>query len=200
MNRMSLLPLLVCVFVSTSAFAQSPPVIYSPWTKLCLKDASGMTCFIGREARTVCGVPIAGVVLVEREGDGSATLRMILPPAANQDRGARITIDQDEPISRPFKGCDARSCTAEQQAAARDLVARLKFGRTISVHGVDANNQALIGTFPLAGFAEAYDGPSTKPQIFETRDKDLLAELERRRKAAKAGEVRKEEVRKPEGC
>ena len=38
MSRKLLLPLLVCAFVSTSAFAQSPPVIYSPWMKFCLKD------------------------------------------------------------------------------------------------------------------------------------------------------------------
>jgi invasion protein IalB len=195
MSRKSLLPLLVCAIVNTSAFAQSSSVIYSPWTKFCLKDAGGTTCFVGRDARTVCDVPIAGVVLVEREGNASATLRMTLPPPVNRDHAGRIIVDQDEPISRPFKECDARSCAVEQQEPALNLVARLKSGRTIAVHGVGANNQALIGTFPLAGFAEAYDGPSSKPQIFEMSQKDLQAELERRRKAAGAGEPRK-----PEGC
>ena len=37
MRRKLLLPLLVCAFVSTSAFAQSPPLVYSPWMKLCLE-------------------------------------------------------------------------------------------------------------------------------------------------------------------
>jgi len=163
--------------------------------KLCLKDSSGTTCRIGRNARTACdvGVTIASVVLVEREGDASAILWMTLPSSVNRDQSARIAIDQDEPISRPFKGCDARSCTVEQQAPARDLVARLKSGRTLTVQGVDSSNQPLTGTFPLAGFAEAYDGPSSKPQIFEMQQKDLQVELERRRKAAG-------EVRKPEGC
>ena len=69
----------------------------------------------------------------------------------------------------------------------------METGRTLTVQGVDSSNQPLTGTFPLAGFAEAYDGPSSKPQIFEMQQKDLQVELERRRKAAG-------EVRKPEGC
>lgn len=195
MNRISLLPLLIYAFVGTSAIAQSPPVIYSPWTKFCLKDGGGTTCFVARDARTACdvGVTIASVVLVKRDGEASATLRMTLPPAANRDQEARITIDQDESISRPFKECDAHSCTVEYQAPAPDLAARLKSGRTLAVRGVDAGNRPLTSAFPLAGFTEAYDGPASVSKVFEARESELQAELERRQKAAG-------EVRKPEGC
>ena len=196
MGRILLLPLLVCAIVNTHAIAEttsSPAVIYSPWMKFCLKEGRGTTCFVGRDARTVCGVTVASVVFIERENEATATLRMTLPTAVNRDQEARIVVDQDQPISRPFNECHSKGCTAEYRTLSSDLVARLKSGRVLAVHGVDASGQLLNGRFPLAGFAEAYDGPGTEPRVFEAPQNKLREELEARRKAAG-------ETRKPEGC
>src|SRR5262249_14715128 len=65
--------------------ANSPPLTYTPWTKLCLSN----TCFIGRDGRLNvigrdgrsnfdCG-PVVAAVLIERYGDGKKTLRVTLP-------------------------------------------------------------------------------------------------------------------------
>jgi invasion protein IalB len=159
MRRMSLL-LLVCAVVSTSAFAQSPSVVYSPWIKFCLsgQDEGRRVCFTGRDARIGCLV-VASVAVIEQEGDPAATLRMTLPSAADQNRGATLLIDKDQPIARPFTQCNARGCAIEHRTHGQDLVARLRAGRVVAVEGIDTNSQPLHGRFSLQGFAEAYDDP-----------------------------------------
>jgi invasion protein IalB len=177
-RKLLLLPLFVCAFVSTSAFAQSPPVIFSPWMKICLKHGDGATCVTEKVSRSAqpCGDTVASVALIEQSGDPIATLRMSLPRAVDQHHGAEILIDQDQPIARPFKQClSAGLCMVEHQARASDLVSRLKSGRVIAVQGVDANSQPLTGRFSLEGFAEAYDGTGTAlgpPSIERRRECD----------------------------
>ena len=167
MGRTLLLALLICAVVNTDSLAES--VTYSPWTKLCWKDEKGTACSVSRQARAGCLGTVASVAFIEREGDPTATLRVMLRPV-DQKHGAQILIDQDQPIVRPFTQCFAQAgCIADHQARAPDLATRLKAGRVVVAQGVDTSNQPLIGRFPLAGFADAYDGPGGSIALFEDR-------------------------------
>ena len=50
-------------------------LIYSPWTKFCLKGSQGsagsnakQVCFTGKDARIESGMPVVAAVLIEPEG------------------------------------------------------------------------------------------------------------------------------------
>ena len=63
-------------------------------------------------------------------------------------------------------------CTVEQPSARTGPRCEAEVGtHARRSRACDSSNQPLTGTFPLAGFAEAYDGPSSKPQIFEMHKK-----------------------------
>ena len=103
---------------------------------------------------------------MERDGDTTRTLRVTLPAGVAQQPGVRITIDQGQPVARPYERCYANGCMADYESGA-ELVAQLKQGRTLLIEGVDAVGRPVTVTLPLTGFAEAYDGPSIEPQMFE---------------------------------
>src|SRR6202035_939733 len=62
-------------------------LIYSPWTKFCLKGQPGQApdpnakevCFTGKDARVESGQPVAAAVLIEPEGQDKKLLRITLP-------------------------------------------------------------------------------------------------------------------------
>jgi invasion protein IalB len=156
--------LLAARFVTPAASeeAKPPALIYHPWTKFC----SSGTCIVGMDVQSECG-PVAAAMLIEKNGETKRTLRVVLPTGASMERGARISIDRSEPISRPIVRCDAHSCMAEHEAGA-ELVDQLKQGRTLVVEGVDTANSPIHLTIPLIDFASAYSGPHTEPKIVES--------------------------------
>jgi invasion protein IalB len=138
------MPLAILATPSLSEDAMPSTPAYSPWTKLCTKGHDGVqTCLVGRDATrtgrdgvTPCW-PIGGAVLIERDGDATKTLRVILPASVAQQPGVRITIDQAQPIARPYGHCHANGCTADYESGG-ELVAQLKQGRTLLIEGADA--------------------------------------------------------------
>jgi len=154
--------------------AKAPAPTISPWMKFCLNE----TCFIGSDIRTECGV-IASAVLIEQSGEAKKTLRIMLPTHVKRERGLNFAIDQAQPISRPFDPCYPYGCSAAYEAGL-ELVDQLKHGQALAVTGVGSNNSAIHRMFPLAGFAEAYDGPPTEPKLFEEQEGKLQEEMERR--------------------
>jgi invasion protein IalB len=168
---------------------------FSPWTKLCIKGRDGMQiCLIGRDVTrigrdgvTACG-PVGAAVLIERNSDATKTLRVTLPANLAQQPGVRITIDRNQSVSRPYVRCYANGCVADYEAGA-ELVAQLRQGETLLTEGTDAAGRPVAVALPLTGFAEAYDGPSAEPQVFEAQSRRLsLQTLEQQ-----AEEVRKQE-------
>jgi invasion protein IalB len=143
--------------------ADLPAINYSPWIKFCLND----TCFVGRDGRSNpdCG-PLVAAVLIERTGDTKKTLRVTLPTRVNRERGVRITIDQAQAIERPYVSCFANGCSADYDAGS-ELLDQLRQGRTLALAAVDKANSPISVTVPLAGFADAYDGPPQEPKEFE---------------------------------
>jgi invasion protein IalB len=143
--------------------ANLPALTYSPWTKFCLAD----TCFVGADGRSNvdCG-PVVAAVLIERNGDTKKTLRVTLRTRVSLERGVRIIIDQSRAIERPYVNCFANGCMADYDAGA-ELVDQLKQGRMLVLKAIDKANSPISLTVPLVDFANAYDGPSQEPKVFE---------------------------------
>jgi invasion protein IalB len=169
---------------AASEEAKPPAPTISPWTKFCFNEMR----FIGADIRTECEV-IAGAVLIEQGGEAKRTLKITLPTHVKRERGASFAIDQAEPTSRPFDPCFPNGCSAPYEAGP-ELVDRLKHGQTLAITAVDADNSAIHRILPLAGFAEAYDGPPTPPKVFEVQTGELQRELE----ARAAGDAHDEEA------
>ena len=86
------------------------PLIYSPWIKFCNKAPdpnARQVCFTGRHARTETGMPAVAVALIEPEGVPSKILRVTLPSKLQLQYGARIILDQEQPLASPFFTCFA---------------------------------------------------------------------------------------------
>ncbi|MGH6642057.1 MAG: invasion associated locus B family protein [Bradyrhizobium sp.] len=172
--------------LATPAVAEdAPALVYAPWIKFCLND----TCFIGTDGRSNADCPVGvAVVFMERDGDTKKTLRVTLPNRVNLSRGVRIIIDQGGAVERPFGRCFPSGCMADYEAGA-ELVDQLKQGQTVVLEAFDKANAPIRLTVPLAGFADAYDGPATEPKMRELiLTPELQAKLER--------EKREEEERK----
>ncbi|MCK1394634.1 invasion associated locus B family protein [Bradyrhizobium sp. 1] len=165
---------LACL-VATPVIAEeagTPALTFSPWTKHCLGD----TCFIGKDGRRNvigpdnlsninCG-SVVSALLVERSVDDKKALRVMLPPSVSRGSGVRIIIDQGQPIERPYMHCLASGCTAEYLAGP-ELVDQLKRGQSLFVGAIDKTDSPVALTIPLADFANAYDGPSHEPKVYE---------------------------------
>jgi invasion protein IalB len=167
------IPLAILATPSLPEDATPSQLAFSTWTRLCMKGQDGtQTCFIGRDVNrigndgvTTCG-PVGAAALIERDRDASKTLRVVLPTSVAQQPGVRITIDQSQPIARPYVSCDANGCMANYESGT-ELVAQLKQGKTLLIEGTDAAGRRVAVALPLAGFAAAYDGPSVEPRMFE---------------------------------
>ena len=62
--------------------ASSRQLIFSPWTKFCLKGQEAnakQVCFTGKDGRIESGMPVVAAVLIEPEGEPKKVLRVTLP-------------------------------------------------------------------------------------------------------------------------
>ncbi|NEV00655.1 invasion associated locus B family protein [Bradyrhizobium uaiense] len=175
--------------VAGPAAGEQAKLTYSPWTKLCMAD----TCFIGREGRskiddTDCG-PVVAAALIARSGDPRKTLRVTLPAGVKVERGVRIIIDQEQAIERPYTSCFAKGCIADYDAGP-ELVDQLKQGHILALEAIDKANSPISLIVPLAGFADAYDGPKQETKVIE----EVLSAEEKQARSERA--QRAEEERK----
>jgi hypothetical protein len=167
------------------------PLVFSPRMKSCLGD----TCFIGRDGRLKaigadgrlsvdCG-PAVAVAFIERDGADRKALHVILPSRASRERGVRIVIGQGQLVERPYMNCFASGCTAEYEAGP-ELIDLLKRSSGMSVEAIDNANSPINLTIPLAGFADAYEGPSQETKVYEKvypSKEEMQAEMEREKRA-----------------
>ncbi len=164
---------------------QQQPVqlIYSPWTKFCLKNqndpSSKQVCFTGKDARIESGMPVVAAVLIEPEGEPKKILRVTLPLGMQLIHGTRVIIDQNQPMTAPYVICFTIGCMADYEATA-DMIAKMKKGQGLVVQAINSTGQPISLVLPLADFAKAYDGPPTDPKVFEEQQKKLQDELQRR--------------------
>ena len=161
---------------------QQVQLIYSPWTKFCLKgkDANAkQVCFTGKDARIESGMPVVAAVLIEPENEPKKILRVTLPLGMQLVHGTRVIIDQNQPMTAPYVICFTNGCMADYDAST-DLIGKMKKGQGLVIQAINSTGQPISLVLPLADFAKAYDGPPTDPKVFEEQQKKLQEELQRR--------------------
>ena len=165
-----------------AASAEQPKLIFSPWTKFCLKgkqaDAKEV-CFTGKDGRIESGMPVVAAVIIEPEGQPKKVLRVTLPLGMSLQPGTRVIIDQGQPMTGAYVICFQNGCMADYEATS-DLVGKLKKGSDLVVQGINGSGQPISLVVPLNDFSKAYDGPPTDPKVFEAQQKKLQDELQRR--------------------
>jgi invasion protein IalB len=161
---------------------QQVQLIYSPWTKFCLKGQEAnpkQVCFTGKDARIESGMPVIAAVLIEPEGQERKVLRVTLPLGMQLVHGTRVIIDQNQPMTAPYVICFTNGCMADYEANA-DMITKMKKGQGLIVQAINSTGQPISLALPLADFAKAYDGPPTDPKVFEEQQRKLQEELQRR--------------------
>ena len=168
---------------------QEVQLIYSPWTKFCLKGkdpnvSPKEVCFTGKDARIESGMPVVAAVLIEPEGDPKKMLRVTLPLGVQLIHGTRVIVDQNQPMTAPYIICFTNGCMADYEINA-DLIAKMKKGQGLVVQAINSNGQPISLVLPLTDFAKAYDGPPTDPAVFEKQQQALQQELQKRAEDAR---------------
>ncbi len=167
---------------------QQVTLVYSPWTKLCGRDqnqpAAKEACLTVREARLETGPFLAGASLLEQEGEQRKLLRVTLPLGMQLPQGARILLDQDQPLTGRYVICVPTGCVADFDVDA-ELVGKLKKGQTMVLQGINMTSQVASYPIPLEGFAKANEGPPTDRKKFEDDQKKMMEDLQRRQQAPK---------------
>jgi invasion protein IalB len=163
---------------------QQVQLIYSPWTKFCLKGQNNdpnakQVCFTGKDARIESGMPVVAAVLIEPEGEPKKLLRVTLPLGMQLVHGTRVIVDQNQPMTAPYVICFTNGCMADYEATA-DLITKMKKGQGLVIQAINSTGQPISLVLPLADFGKAYDGPPTDPKVFEEQQKKLQEELQRR--------------------
>jgi invasion protein IalB len=167
--------------------AQQPQLIYSPWTKFCLKGQEAnaqQVCFTGKDGRIESGMPVIAAVLIEPEGDSKKVLRVTLPLGMQLPQGTRVIVDQGQPMNAPYIICFTNGCMADYEASA-ELIGKLKKGQGLVVQGINSQGQPISLVLPLTDFGKAYDGPPTDPKVFEEQQKKLQDDLQKRAEEAR---------------
>jgi invasion protein IalB len=161
---------------------QQVQLIYSPWTKFCLKGQEAnakQVCFTGKDARIESGMPVVAAVLIEPEGEPRKILRVTLPLGMQLVHGTRVIIDQNQPLTAPYVICFTNGCMADYEAN-DDMIGKLKKGQGLVVQAINSTGQPISLVLPLGDFAKAYDGPPTDPKVFEAQQQKLQEELQKR--------------------
>jgi invasion protein IalB len=169
------------------AAPEAPQLIYSPWTKFCLKGQEAnakQVCFTGKDGRVESGQPVVAAVLIEPDGEPRKILRVTLPLGMSLQPGTRVIVDQGQPMQGPYVICFNNGCMADYEASA-ELIANMKKGQGLVVQGINGAGQAISLVLPLNDFAKAYDGAPTDPKVFEEQQKKLQEELQRRAEEAR---------------
>jgi len=162
---------------------QQVQLIYSPWTKFCLKgqepNNQKQVCFTGKDARIESGMPVVAAVLIEPEGEPKKILRVTLPLGMQLIHGTRVIVDQNTPLTAPYVICFTNGCMADYEAT-EDMIGKMKKGQGLIVQAINSTGQPISLVLPLADFAKAYDGPPTDPKVFEAQQQKLQEELQKR--------------------
>src|SRR5215831_11281387 len=169
------------------AQAEQPQLIFSPWTKFCLKGQEAnakQVCFTGKDGRVESGMPVVAAVLIEPENDPKKVLRVTLPLGMSIQPGTRVIVDNGQPMTGPYVICFNNGCMADYEASG-ELIGKLKKGQGLVIQGINGAGQAISLVVPLTDFAKAYDGPPTDPKKFEEQQKQLQEELQKRAEEAR---------------
>ena len=165
--------------------AETPPLIYSPWTKVCGKEGQPgqptqkEVCFTIKEARLDTGQFVASAGLIELDGEQKKILRVTLPLGLQLRNGTRMVVDTQPPMTGVFSFCLPNGCWADFEVQA-EFVGRLKKAQSMVLQAFNLNGQVASFAFPLVDFAKANEGAPTDPKQMEEQQRKLQDELQRR--------------------
>jgi invasion protein IalB len=165
---------------------QQMPVVYSPWTKICGKDQQAgakQVCLTVKEAHLDTGQFLAGAALIEQEGEQRKIFRITLPLGMQIPQGARVIVDQDQPVNGPYMVCLPNGCMADFEVQP-DFVGKLKKGQQLTIQGINLPGQAASYPIPLGDFAKVNEGPPTDPKAYEETQRKMQEELQKKRQNA----------------
>ena len=147
----------------TDAFAvrgqrEARAITYGDWEKVCFSPGG---------AKPVCRTTIAGrfetgqiavrAYVIEREGDSTARIQLLLPVGLYVPAGVKLTVDGGSAYRLPFTWCLTNACIAAD-AANPELLREMDRGRKLAVEVVDTNLLAVTTSAPLDRFAAARAG------------------------------------------
>jgi len=160
MKRAPLWIALYLLFGTNSLQAADDPratqLTYEPWIKLCPGDSD---CFVASGARGACSPSGGGlsIIVTNRENLSLfarfATKRVL-------EGAISVQIDQGDPILILHPECSGPVCGGKVQIDG-DFIERLKRSQTITIEATDTTHRKSSLSLPLAGFAQALDGPET---------------------------------------
>jgi invasion protein IalB len=185
MNRLLLLlatvaPPITCgASVVEAGDPRAMQLTYQPWAKICINRADGNSdCFISAGAKGACQPSGGGIAVTIRDGK-QRSLSVNLVTKRALDGTLAVRIDQRTSIAIADPVCQELGCRGKLDIDTA-FIDGLKHSRTISVEATTRDHQAVSLAFPLAGFAEAFDGPAGgPPKVAEVTGDELKERLKR---------------------
>lgn len=164
---------------------QQVQVISSPWRRYCANGMTGQSseirdkevCFTASDGHLASGQKLVIALLIEPKGNDTKLLRVTLPLGVALVPGARVVIDEEEAMTAPYVVCLTQNGCMADFKANTDLIDKLKKGQTLAIQAFD-KGRPIAFTLPLAGFAKAYDGPSSDPADLNALQEGPPSELQ----------------------
>jgi invasion protein IalB len=152
---------------------------YQPWAKICVNRPDGNSdCFTSSGAKGACQPSGGGIAVWNRDGK-QRSLSINLVTKRMLDGTLAVRVDQSVPVLVPDPNCGELGCRGKLDIDT-PFIEGLKHARMISVEAMTRDHQAVSLAFPLAGFAEAFDGPAGgPPKIPEVTGDELKDRLKR---------------------
>lgn len=137
--------------------------------------------------------PISSLAIQIDEGGEEKKLLIEVPIGMRLDSGLAVKVDDEKPVTLPYRVCQPSSCFAEMSVS-DDFINKLKAGAELAVLVRPFPNGDVVGLpYSLQGFTAAYDGPVTDMEkivtafqtlekaLRESRDQDVQDLAEKRR-------------------
>jgi invasion protein IalB len=148
---------------------------YQPWAKICVNRPDGNSdCFISAGAKGACQPSGGGIAVTIRDGR-QRSLAVNLVTKRLLDGTLAVRIDQGTPIPISDPNCAELGCRGKLDIDP-GFIEGLKHSRTISIEAMTRDHQGISLPFPLAGFAETFDGPAGGPPKVAEMTSDQLQE------------------------
>src|ERR1700741_975500 len=125
------------------AQAEQPQLIFSPWTKFCLKGQEAnakQVCFTGKDGRVESGMPVVAAVLIGPAGEPKKILRVTLPLGMQLVHGTRVIIDQNQPMTAPYVICFTNGCTGDYDPSG-EPIGKMKKGQGLVIQAINSTGQ-----------------------------------------------------------
>ena len=137
-------------------------VVYSSWTKFCLKGSDAKEfCYTRLDGKTEAGHEAVAAMVIEPTGQATKTLRIVLPLGMQLAPGTRIAVDNKPLRQAPFVICFSIGCISDYDFTSQ-LLSELRTGRNLAIEATNTPGERVVRQVPLDGFNKSFDGPPVK--------------------------------------